>query len=168
MLVFKLLVIMSTLFDYTFNDIGGKEVSLKDYSGYVILIVNTASQCGLTPQFEGLEKLYKQFKQKKFIIIGFPCNQFQNQDPGSNQAIHEFCTTTYGVSFLMAEKIDVNGPNAHPLYDFLRTNAPGLLGSKRIKWNFTKFLIDRKGVVNKRFAPYVRPSKISSYIEKLI
>ncbi len=159
---------MNTLFDFKFNDIRGKEVSLKDYSGYVILIVNTASECGLTPQFDGLEKLYEKFQEKKFIIIGFPCNQFQNQDPGSNQKIEEFCRTTYGVSFLMAEKIDVNGPNAHPLFEFLKSSAPGLFGSKRIKWNFTKFLIDRNGVVKKRFAPQVKPSKISSYIEKLI
>lgn len=159
---------MNSLFDYKFNDIGGKEVSLKDYRGYVILIVNTASDCGLTPQFSGLEKLYEKFKRRKFIIIGFPCNQFQNQDPGSNQDIQEFCRTTFGISFLMAGKIDVNGSKAHPLYDFLKSNAPGLLGSKRIKWNFTKFLIDRNGKVTKRFAPYVKPSKISSYIEKLI
>jgi glutathione peroxidase len=159
---------MSTLYDYKFNDIGGKEVSLKSFKGYVILIVNTASECGLTPQFDGLEKLYEKYKQKKFAVIGFPCNQFQNQDPGSNQDIQEFCRTTYGVSFLMAEKIDVNGPNAHPLYDFLKAKAPGLFGSKSIKWNFTKFLIDRKGEVKKRFAPHLKPSKISSYIEKLI
>lgn len=161
-------MIMSTLFDYVFNDIGGKEVSLKDYKGYVILIVNTASACGLTPQFSGLEKIYQKYKQRKFIIIGFPCNQFRNQEPGSNQTIQEFCRSTYDVSFLMAEKIDVNGSNAHPLYDFLKAKAPGILGSKRIKWNFTKFLIDRNGVVSKRFPPYLKPSKISSYIEKLI
>ena len=115
---------MSTLFDYKFNDIRGKEVFLKNYKGYVILIVNTASECGLTPQFDGLEKLYEKFEDRKFIIIGFPCNQFQNQDPGSNKKIEEFCRTTYGVSFLMAEKIDVNGSNAHPLYEFLKSSAP--------------------------------------------
>ena len=157
-----------TLFDFSFNSIEGKEIHLKEYKGYVILIVNTANECGLTPQFEGLEKLYQKFKSQKFIIIGFPCNQFQNQDPGSNQMIQEFCKIKYDVNFLMAEKIDVNGPNAHPLYDFLKVNAPGLFGSKKIKWNFTKFLIDRNGVVSKRFAPYIKPSKISSYIEKLI
>ena len=159
---------MNTLFDYKFKDIEGKEVSLSDYKGFVILIVNTASECGFTPQFDGLEKLYEKYKKKKFIIIGFPCNQFQNQDPGSNKDIQEFCRTKYGVSFLMAEKIDVNGPKAHPLYDFLKSKSPGLLGSKRIKWNFTKFLINRDGVVIKRFAPIVKPSKISSYLEELI
>jgi glutathione peroxidase len=159
---------MRTLFDYDFKNIEGQEVRLRDYKDYVILIVNTASKCGFTPQFEGLERLYQQYKQKKFIIIGFPCNQFQNQDPGSNQTIQAFCYNTYGVSFLLGEKIEVNGLNTHPLYNFLKSSAPGILGSKRIKWNFTKFLIDRKGVVSKRFAPYVKPSQISSYIEKLI
>jgi glutathione peroxidase len=159
---------MRTLFDYDFKNIEGQEVRLRDYKDYVILIVNTASKCGFTPQFEGLERLYQQYKQKKFIIIGFPCNQFQNQDPGSNQTIQAFCDNTYGVSFLLGEKIEVNGLNTHPLYNFLKSSAPGILGSKRIKWNFTKFLIDRKGVVCKRFAPYVKPSQISSYIEKLI
>ena len=159
---------MRTLFDYDFKNIEGQEVRLRDYKDYLILIVNTASKCGFTPQFEGLERLYQQYKQKKFIIIGFPCNQFQNQDPGSNQTIQAFCDNTYGVSFLLGEKIEVNGSNTHPIYDFLKSNAPGILGSKRIKWNFTKFLINRKGVVHKRFAPYVNPSQISSYIEKLI
>jgi len=157
-----------TLFDFNFNDIEGKEVHLKDFKDYVILIVNTASQCGFTPQLEGLEKLYQKYKQQKFIIIGFPCNQFQNQEPGSNSTIKEFCTKNYGVSFLLGEKIEVNGSNTHPLYNFLKSKAPGILGSKKIKWNFTKFLIDRKGVVYKRFAPYAKPSQISSYIEKLI
>ena len=159
---------MRTLFDYDFKNIEGQEVRLRDYKDYVILIVNTASKCGFTPQFEGLERLYQQYKQKKFIIIGFPCNQFQNQDPGNNQTIQAFCDNTYGVSFLLGEKIEVNGLNTHPLYNFLKSSAPGILGSKRIKWNFTKFLIDRKGVVRKRFAPYVKPSQISSYIQKLI
>jgi glutathione peroxidase len=157
-----------TLFDFNFNDIEGKEVHLKDFKDYVILIVNTASQCGFTPQLEGLEKLYQKYKQQKFIIIGFPCNQFQNQEPGSNSTIKEFCTKNYGVSFLLGEKIEVNGSNTHPLYNFLKSKAPGILGSKKIKWNFTKFLIDRKGVVYKRFSPYAKPSQISSYIEKLI
>ena len=157
-----------TLFDFNFNDIEGKEVHLKDFKDYVMLIVNTASQCGFTPQLEGLEKLYQKYKQQKFIIIGFPCNQFQNQEPGSNSTIKEFCTKNYGVSFLLGEKIEVNGSNTHPLYNFLKSKAPGILGSKKIKWNFTKFLIDRKGVVYKRFAPFAKPSQISSYIEKLI
>ncbi len=157
-----------TLFDFNFNDIEGKEVHLKDFKDYVMLIVNTASQCGFTPQLEGLEKLYQKYKQQKLIIIGFPCNQFQNQEPGSNSTIKEFCTKNYGVSFLLGEKIEVNGSNTHPLYNFLKSKAPGILGSKKIKWNFTKFLIDRKGVVYKRFAPFAKPSQISSYIEKLI
>lgn len=158
----------STLFDYNFNDIEGREIFLNDYKGHVILIVNTASLCGFTPQLEGLEKLFQKYKKKQFIIIGFPCNQFQSQDPGSNHTILEFCNKKYGVSFLLGEKIEVNGSNAHPIYDFLKSNAPGIFGSKRIKWNFTKFLIDRDGVVRKRYAPYVKPSQISSYIEKLI
>jgi len=158
---------MRTLYDYNFNNIDGREIRLRDYKDYVILIVNTASRCGFTPQFEGLERLYQLYRQRKFMIIGFPCNQFQNQDPGSNQTILEFCDKTYGVSFLLGEKIEVNGSNTHPLYDFLKSNAPGILGSKRIKWNFTKFLIDRKGLIVKRFAPYIKPSQISSYIEKL-
>lgn len=157
-----------TLFDFHYNDIEGKEVHLKDFEGYVMLIVNTASECGFTPQLEGLEKLYQKFKEQKFIIIGFPCNQFQNQEPGSNSTIKEFCTRNYKVSFLLGEKIEVNGPNEHSIYNFLKSRAPGILGSKRIKWNFTKFLIDRKGEVYKRFAPYVNPSQISPYIEKLI
>jgi len=157
-----------TLFDFNFKDIEGKEVYLKDFKDHVILVVNTASQCGFTPQLEGLEKLYQKYKHQKFIIIGFPCNQFQNQEPDSNSIIKEFCTKNYGVSFLLGEKIEVNGSNTHPVYNFLKLNAPGIFGSKKIKWNFTKFLIDRNGNVHKRFAPYVKPSQISSYIEKLI
>lgn len=157
-----------TLYDFNFIDIDGNQIHLKDFETYVILIVNTASQCGFTPQLEGLEKLYQKYKKQKFIIIGFPCNQFQNQEPASNNDIKEFCTRNYNVSFLLGKKIEVNGSNMHPLYKFLKSNAPGIFGSEKIKWNFTKFLIDRKGNVLKRFAPYVEPSRISSYIEKLL
>mgnify|MGYP000700586868 CR=1 FL=1 len=156
------------IYKFEVQTITGDKTGLDQYENQVMLIVNTASKCGFTPQYEGLEALYAKYKDQGLVVLGFPCNQFQNQDPGSNQKIEEFCRTTYGVSFLMAEKIDVNGSNAHPLFEFLKSSAPGLFGSKRIKWNFTKFLIDRNGVVKKRFAPQVKPSKISSYIEKLI
>ena len=157
-----------SIYDTKINSLQGKPIDLSEFKGKKILFVNVASKCGFTPQLEGLEKLYQKYKQQKFIIIGFPCNQFQNQEPGSNSTIKEFCTKNYGVSFLLGEKIEVNGSNTHPLYNFLKSKAPGILGSKKIKWTFTKFLIDRKGVVYKRFAPFAKPSQISSYIEKLI
>lgn len=128
--------------------------------------MNTASKCGLTPQFEELEQLYKEYKEKGLEILGFPCNQFANQDPGTNEEVHQFCQLNYGVTFTMFEKIDVNGDNAHPLYKFLTSQAKGVLNS-RIKWNFTKFLIDTEGNVVKRYAPTVLPSKIKDDIKKL-
>lgn len=131
------------------------------------MIVNTASKCGLTPQLEGLENLYKEYKDKNFEILGFPCNQFANQDPGTNKEISEFCLINYGVTFTMFEKIDVNGQNAHPIYKFLKENAKGTFGSE-IKWNFTKFLIDKEGNVIKRYSPITTPEKIKSDIEKLL
>jgi len=156
------------IYDLSFTDISGEEIQLEEYKNYVLLIVNTASKCGFTPQFKGLEKIYNQFKERKFVAIGFPCNQFQNQDPGTNEEIEEFCTTKYGVSFPMAEKIEVNGPDTHPIFRFLKSKSAGILGTEKIKWNFTKFLIDREGNVRKRFSPYTKPSRISSYIEALI
>jgi len=156
-----------TAYDFSYTSIKGDAVKLAEYTDYVLLIVNTASKCGFTPQFNGLEKLYNQYKSRKFAVIGFPCNQFQNQDPGSNKEIYDFCNHNYNVSFPMAAKIDVNGPATHPLFIFLKSNSKGFLGSERIKWNFTKFLIDRNGHIYKRFAPYIKPSQISSYIDKL-
>lgn len=143
---------MSTFYTLSANRIDGSKQSMKDYENYVVLIVNTASKCGFTPQFEGLEKLYQKYKDKNFVVLGFPCNQFANQDPSSNTEIHEFCSLNYGVQFPMFEKVEVNGPNTHPIFEFLKANARGLLG-KKIRWNFTKFLIDRQGEVVHRFAP---------------
>lgn len=154
-------------YDFTANRMNGKEIKMEEYKGKVLLIVNTASKCGLTPQLEGLENLYKEYKDKNFEILGFPCNQFANQDPGTNKEISEFCLINYGVTFTMFEKIDVNGQNAHPIYKFLKENAKGTFGSE-IKWNFTKFLIDKEGNVIKRYAPITTPEKIKSDIEKLL
>ncbi|HBI93218.1 MAG TPA: glutathione peroxidase [Terrisporobacter glycolicus] len=154
-------------YNFKANKMNGQEVSMSDYKGKVVLVVNTASKCGLTPQFEGLEALYKEYKDQGLEILGFPCNQFANQEKGSNEEIHEFCQLNYGVSFTMFEKIDVNGKNAHPLYKYLKNEAKGLL-SKEIKWNFTKFLIDSEGNIVKRYAPTVEPLKIKDDIENLL
>ena len=154
-------------YDFKAKKMNGQEVSMKEYEGKVVLVVNTASKCGLTPQFEGLEALYKEYKEKGLEILGFPCNQFAKQDSGSNEEIHSFCQLNYGVSFTMFEKIDVNGKNAHPLYKYLKDEAKGLL-SNEIKWNFTKFLIDSNGNVVKRYAPTVNPLKIKNDIENLL
>ncbi|AQR93753.1 glutathione peroxidase [Clostridium saccharoperbutylacetonicum] len=154
-------------YNFTANKVNGKEIKMDEYKRKVLLIVNTASKCGLTPQLEGLENLYKEYKDKNFEILGFPCNQFANQDPGTNKEISEFCLINYGVTFTMFEKIDVNGQNAHPIYKFLKENAKGTFGSE-IKWNFTKFLIDKEGNVIKRYSPITTPEKIKSDIEKLL
>ena len=154
-------------YDFKAKKINGQEVEMKDYEGKVVLIVNTASKCGFTPQFAELENLYKEYKDSGLEILGFPCNQFANQDKGSNEEIHSFCQLNYGVSFNMFEKIEVNGKNAHPLYRFLKDEQGGIMGSD-IKWNFTKFLIDRDGNVVKRYAPIVKPSKIESDIKDLL
>lgn len=145
----------------------GKEVNMSEYKGKVLLIVNTASKCGLTPQFTELEELYQEYKESGFEILGFPCNQFANQDPASNKEISEFCLINYGVSFTMFEKIDVNGESAHPIYQYLKKQAKGVL-SDNIKWNFTKFLVDSNGNVVKRYAPTTKPSKIKKEIEQLL
>lgn len=145
----------------------GQVVKMEQYKGNVILVVNTASKCGLTPQFKELEELYQNYHAEGLEVLGFPCNQFAKQDSGSNEEIHEFCQLNYGVTFTMFEKIEVNGTNAHPLYQFLKQEAKGLFGSE-IKWNFTKFLIDRDGNVIKRYAPTVKPSKIAADIKKLL
>ena len=154
-------------YDYTAKKMNGKEVKMEEFKGKVLLVVNTASKCGFTPQLEGLEELYKKYKDRGFEVLGFPCNQFGKQDPGTNKEISEFCLLNYGVSFTMFEKIEVNGENAHPIYKFLKENTKGILGSE-IKWNFTKFLIDSEGNVVDRFAPTTKPSKIKKDIEKLL
>jgi len=150
------------------QDIDKKPVNLSDFKGKVLLIVNVASKCGFTPQYEGLEKLYRKYKDKGFEILAFPCNQFGNQEPGTNEEIKNFCSTKYNVTFRLFDKIDVNGPNTHPLYKFLKEAKPGLMGSKDIKWNFTKFLIDRNGNVVERYAPQTTPESIEKDIEKLL
>lgn len=154
-------------YDFSATSMDGEQVNMKDYKGKVVLVVNTASKCGLTPQFSGLEDLYNEYKDRGLEILGFPCNQFANQDSGSNKEIQQFCQLNYGVTFTMFEKIDVNGENAHPLYKFLKSQAKSLF-SKEIKWNFTKFLIDADGKVIKRYAPTKSPLKMKSDIEKLI
>jgi len=156
---------MSTVYDFEALQINGKSVPLSKFKGKVMLIVNTASACGFTPQFAGLEALHKKYGKKGLVVLGFPCNQFGSQDAGSNKEIAEFCQLNYGVSFPMMAKIDVNGANAHPLYHWLSGEAPGLLGSKSIKWNFTKFLIARDGHVLKRYAPTDEPASLSQDIE---
>lgn len=156
-----------SLYDFKVEDNIGRRISLEKYQGQVLLIVNTASKCGFTPQFAGLEKLYQDFKGQGFSVLGFPCNQFANQDPGSNEEIQSFCQLNYGVTFPMFGKIDVNGATASPLFEYLKKETGGLLGSA-IKWNFTKFLIDREGNVIKRYAPTVTPEAIRGDIEKLL
>ena len=159
---------MSTAYDFEAKLLNGTPVKLADYAGKVMLVVNTASQCGFTPQFEGLEKLYESYKDRGLVVLGFPCNQFGAQEPGSADEIGAFCQKNYGVSFPMFEKVDVNGDAAHPLYRWLKQSARGLLGSERIKWNFTKFLIDRNGQVKERYAPVTKPEQIAKDIEALL
>ncbi len=156
---------MPTVYDYSANNIQGKSVKLDKFKGKVMLIVNTASACGFTPQFGGLEELHKTLGAKGLVVLGFPCNQFGAQDSGSNGEIAEFCQLNYGVSFPMMEKVDVNGSGAHPLFQWLTAEAPGLLGSKAIKWNFTKFLISKDGSVVKRYAPTDTPAGMTQDIE---
>ena len=159
---------MKTIYDFEAKTIEGVDVPLSNYTDKVLLLVNTASQCGFTPQFRGLETLHKNLSPKGLVILGFPCNQFGNQDPGSNDEIQNFCQSNYGVSFQMMEKIEVNGSNAHPLFVWLKKQAPGILGREGIKWNFTKFLVSRNGQVTKRYAPQDSPESIAKEIEKLV
>jgi glutathione peroxidase len=157
----------NTVYDFKATNLDGNEVSLDNYKDKVLLIVNTASKCGFTKQYASLEELYKRYKDKGLVVLGFPCNQFANQEPGDANEIKEFCSLTYNVDFPMFAKIEVNGENTHPLYKFLKQKAPGFLGFKAIKWNFTKFLVGKQGNVVKRYAPATDPLKISTAIEKL-
>jgi glutathione peroxidase len=158
---------MSVVYDFTAKSLGGDDVPLKQFEGQVLLIVNTASKCGFTPQYEGLEALHRELSPRGFAVLGFPCNQFGGQEPGDARQIAEFCDSKYDVSFPMFEKIDVNGANAHPLYNYLKSEKTGLLGSS-IKWNFTKFLVDRSGKVVARHAPTATPQGLKREIEGLL
>ena len=155
----------ATVYDFEAKSISGKDIPLSQFKGQVMLIVNTASKCGFTPQFGGLEALHQTYAAKGLVVVGFPCNQFGSQDPGANAEIAEFCRVNYGVSFPMMGKVDVNGPAAHPLYKWLSAEAPGLLGSKAIKWNFTKFLVGQDGRVIKRYAPTDKPADLAKDVE---
>lgn len=158
---------MNTIYEFNAVTLQGKTVSMDTYKGKTVLVVNTASKCGLSPQFKGLEELYQKYKEKGLVILGFPCNQFANQEPGDASSISETCSLNYGVTFQMFSKIDVNGPDAHPLYKFLKKKLPGFL-SDNIKWNFTKFLIDSSGNPVKRFGPTDTPEKIDRYVSRLL
>lgn len=157
-----------SIYDFSCKDIKGELKPMSDYKGKVLLIVNTASNCGFTPQYKGLEALYRQFKDKGFEVLGFPCNQFMAQEPGDEEEIKNFCSLKYDVSFPMFSKIDVNGPDADPLYQYLRKEAKGVLGSSSVKWNFTKFLVDKNGKVIKRFATQTKPEDITKEIAALL
>jgi glutathione peroxidase len=159
---------MTTIADFTVTTNRGQELALKEKLGKVLLVVNTASKCGFTPQYDGLEKLYQQFKDSDFEVLGFPCNQFGAQEPGNADEIAEFCKVNFGVTFPLMAKVDVNGADASPLFDWMKKEAKGLMGSTSIKWNFTKFLIDREGNVVKRYGPTDSPASIARDIEKLL
>jgi glutathione peroxidase len=158
----------ATVYDFRANSIDGNDVALSSYRGKVLLIVNVASACGFTPQYAGLEKLYEGYKDRGLVVLGFPCNQFGKQEPGPEAEIKTFCETRFGVTFPLFSKIDVNGANAHDLYKFLVAEKPGFLGSKRIKWNFTKFLIDKEGRPLKRYAPQDKPESIEADIQRAL
>ena len=157
-----------SIYDFTAETIDGAPAPLKDYRDKVVLIVNTASQCGFTGQYAGLEALYRKYRERGLVVLGFPCNQFGSQEPGDEDEIKSFCSLTYDVDFPMMRKIDVNGPKAHPLYAYLKASKKGLLGSEGIKWNFTKFLVDRAGEVRGRFAPTTEPKALEGAIERLL
>ncbi len=159
---------MTTFQDFEAQTITGQAVKLSEYQGKVVLVVNTASKCGFTPQFDGLEKLWKEYESKGLVILGFPCNQFGGQDPGGNEEIASFCQLNYGVSFPMMAKVEVNGAQAHPLYQWLVKEAPGILGTTSIKWNFTKFLIGKQGQVLGRYAPTDTPKGLKADIDKAL
>jgi len=155
------------IYDFEAVTLQKKVVSLGDYRGKTVIVVNTASKCGLTPQYEGLENLYKKYKDRGLIVLGFPCNQFGNQEPGQSSDIESFCQLNYGVSFPIFAKVDVNGANAHPLFVYLKSKLGGIFGSS-IKWNFTKFIIDKNGNPVKRFSPYTKPEKMESFLKNIL
>lgn len=157
-----------SMYDFSAKTITGEDKSLQDYEGKVLVIVNVASKCGFTPQYKGLQALYEEYQEQGLEILGFPCNQFLGQEPGNNEEIASFCELNYGVTFPMFEKIEVNGEGAHPLYIYLCEEVPGMLGLKAIKWNFTKFLVDKKGNVLERFSPQTIPEEMKAKIEKLL
>lgn len=157
----------SQFYSFLAKTLQGRELSMDAYKGKIVLVVNTASKCGFTPQLEGLEELNRKFKDKGLVILGFPCNQFGNQEPGDEKSISEGCIINYGVTFQMFSKVDVNGDNAHPIFKYLKKELGGWFGS-RVKWNFTKFLIDANGMPIKRFAPITKPEKIGEYLEKML
>lgn len=159
---------MTTVADFTALAPDGSEIDLSDKLGKVLLVVNTASKCGFTPQYDGLEKIYQKYAEQGFEVLGFPCNQFGGQEPGDADEIEQFCKVNFGVTFPLMKKVDVNGADASPLFDWMKAEAPGLMGSKAIKWNFTKFLIDREGNVVRRYASADRPEAIAKDIEKLL
>jgi glutathione peroxidase len=159
---------MTSVYDFSAKTIDGKPRKLGDYAGKVLLIVNTASQCGFTPQYKGLEALYKKYKPRGFAVLGFPSNQFGAQEPGTESEISEFCELNYGVSFPMFSKVDVNGKDAHPLYKYLTSEKKGLLGTEGIKWNFTKFLVGKDGAVVERYAPTTKPEELENDIERAL
>ena len=157
-----------SLYDISAKRLDGSSADLAQYRGQVLLIVNVASRCGFTPQYAGLEALYRKYRDRGFVVLGFPCNQFGAQEPGSEAEIGSFCSSTYDVSFPMFAKVDVNGADAHPLYQHLKSAKPGILGTEGIKWNFTKFLVDRKGQVVDRYPPIIDPKAMESAIEALL
>jgi glutathione peroxidase len=159
---------MTAIYDFTADSLEGQARSLAAYRGQVMLIVNVASQCGYTPQYAGLEALYRQHRERGFVVLGFPCDQFGHQEPGDAREIRRFCSTNYDVTFPLFARIEVNGPAAHPLYRFLKASRKGVLGTEAIKWNFTKFLIDRHGVVVRRYAPGVTPEQIAADLPPLL
>lgn len=159
---------MTTLSDFTATRLDGTEQSLADFAGKVVLVVNVASKCGFTPQYEGLETLWRTYRDRGFVVLGFPCNQFGEQEPGTAEEIAEFCSLTYDVRFPMFARIDVNGPSAHPLYQWLKSEAPGILGTEGVKWNFTKFLVNREGRYVSRFASADEPASLARDIEALL
>lgn len=159
---------MKTIYDYKVITIDGKETTLEQYKGNVILIVNVASKCGYTNQYDGLEALYKKYKDKGLVVLGFPCNQFSSQEPGSEAEIQNFCRVNFGVTFPMFSKLNVNGDDAHPLYQYLKSEQPGILGTETIKWNFTKFLVDKEGKVIERFGSSTKPVSLEKEIEPLL
>lgn len=165
MVHFLFLKQMESIYNFKAKTLQGKEIDFSDFKNKTLLIVNTASKCGFTPQYEGLEKLYQQYKDQGLVILAFPCNQFNNQEPGDSASIKNNCLINYGVSFPVFEKVDVNGKNAHSLFKFLKKQLPGFI-TDSIKWNFTKFLIDNVGIPIKRFAPFTTPEKINTYIVK--